>query len=51
MQGQTLNVWVEKRLHVLTQLFHGIVTETNKNKRTSQYLPSTGNFTISETCR
>ena len=52
MQAQTLNVWLEKRLHVfLTQLFHGIVIETNKNKRISQYLPSTKNVTISETCR
>ena len=29
IEAKTMNVWVEKRLHVLTQLFYGIEIETN----------------------
>ena len=28
-----MNVWLEKRLHVLTQLFYGIVSERNQQKQ------------------
>ena len=38
IEAKTMNVWVEKRLHVLTQLFYGIEIETNQDKYISQYL-------------
>ena len=38
IEAKPMNVWVEKRLHVLTQLFYGIEIETNQDKYISQYL-------------
>ena len=38
IEAKTMNVWVEKRLHVLTQLFYGIEIETNQDKYIGQYL-------------
>ena len=48
IQAQTINVWSKKSYQILTQLFYGIVTDTNKNKCVRQYLPSKKNVTISE---